>query len=88
VNFSIHWRDAALDDLAAIWLKAEPTQRVAITKATHSIELELKSQPSQKGESRPEGERILFSSPIGVLFHVEDDDCRVIIEQIWLFATE
>ncbi|HQU43288.1 MAG TPA: hypothetical protein PK867_10780 [Pirellulales bacterium] len=87
MNFAIRWRDAAIDDLAAAWLNADPPQRAAITQATHSIEQELKFQPIEAGESRPEGERIMFCAPVGVLFHVEEQEAAVIIEQAWLFST-
>jgi hypothetical protein len=85
VSYAIHWRKAALDDLAASWLNADAFQRTAITRAAHSIEQELKARPHQKGESRPDGERIIFCAPIGVLFQVEEQDRSVIIEQAWLF---
>lgn len=87
MRFTIRWREAALNDLATAWLKADASQRAAITGAVYSIEQGLKDRPDQKGESRPEGERIMFSAPIGILFHVEEQDCLAIIEQVWLFGT-
>lgn len=86
MSFTIRWRDAALDDLAAAWINADAGQREAITKAAHTIEQEIKFQPHQKGESRADGERIFFSAPLAVLFHVEDHERSVIIEQAWIFS--
>jgi hypothetical protein len=53
------------------------------------IPLKRKSDPSRikKGESRPDGERIIFFAPVAVLFRIEDQEQSVIIEQAWLFST-
>jgi hypothetical protein len=87
VSFTIRWRDAALDDLTAAWLDADTAEREAITTASHSIEKEIKLRPYEKGESRPEGERIFFNAPLAVLFRIEEQTQSVIIEQAWVFHT-
>lgn len=87
MTFQILWRDAAQDELAAAWMGASPEQRGMITRATHLVEQDLKFNPQGKGESRAAGQRILFCRPLGVVFEVHEEDCRVIIEQVRVFRT-
>ena len=49
MTFRVRWRDAALNDLADAWLRAEPAQRADINRAAYAIEQELKMQPHEKG---------------------------------------
>jgi hypothetical protein len=53
--FQVDWKKSALDELTEIWLKADSTQRLEITRASASIEQLLKFDPNNVGESRPNG---------------------------------
>ncbi len=79
----VEWLGAALDELAALWVRGDSESRRLITAATRAIDEELKSRPEEKGESRAEGERILFSSPLGVLFDVDRDRSAVRVLHVW-----
>jgi hypothetical protein len=59
--FRVEWLGAALEELAALWVRGDSESRRLITAATRAIDEELKSRPEEKGESRAEGERILIS---------------------------
>lgn len=66
--FRIEWTQSALDELAALWTKADSSQRQAITSAAHQIDEELQANPYQHGESRPGGRRVHFVYPLGLVF--------------------
>jgi hypothetical protein len=79
----VEWLASALDELAALWLRADSESRRLITAATRATDEELKSRPEEKGESRAEGERIFFSSPLGIAFEVDRGRFVVRILHVW-----
>jgi len=83
--FRLVWLQTALDQLMAIWMQADSALRQAITAATHQIDQKLQSDPHASGESRPEGTRIFFIAPLGIIFRVEQDDKTVSVLRVWLF---
>ena len=83
--FWIRWEEAALNELAALWLQAGSAMREAITAAAHQIDQQLQANPYGLGESRPEGRRVLFFYPLGVLFRIEQDEQTVSVLHIWQF---
>jgi hypothetical protein len=68
--FHLEWRDAAVDDLANGWLKADSRLRADITAAIHEVERRLLRAPDRAGESRKPGTRVLILNPLVVTFHV------------------
>jgi plasmid stabilization system protein ParE len=85
VIFRVEWVQTALNQLTTIWMSADSAQRQAITAATHQIDQQLKANPYGPSESRPEGRRILFESPLGILFRIEADGKTVSVLQVWHF---
>jgi hypothetical protein len=83
--YRVDWLQTALDQLAAIWTSADSTLRQAITAASHQIDQQLQADPISPSESRPGGRRVLFASPLGILFRVEADGQTVSILRVWLF---
>jgi hypothetical protein len=83
--FRVDWLQTALDQLMTIWMSADSAQRQAITAATHDIDQQLKADPFGPSESRPGGRRILFASPLGILFRIEADEQTVSVLRVWLF---
>lgn len=83
--FRVRWAEAALDELAALWLQADSALRETITAAAHQIDQQLQANPYGLGESRPEGRRVLFFYPLGVSFRVEQDEQTVSVLHIWRF---
>ena len=64
--YRVEWLQSALDELTAIWTRADSALRRAITAASHQIDRQLQHDPDQQGESHPKGRRVLFAPPLGV----------------------
>jgi hypothetical protein len=79
----VGWIDAALDELAAIWVDTDPDSRPEITTATLEIDRQLGLNPHRAGESRPGGRRIAFEPPLGVVFRIDDEARAVLILHAW-----
>ena len=56
--FQVEWLDDAIDELAAIWTRADSEKRRAITEASGALDRELRTNPQQQGESRGGGHRV------------------------------
>jgi hypothetical protein len=82
MNFTVIWSDAAIQDLARIWMNA--TDRNAITLASNEIDRILSCDPQHIGESRPGGQRVEFTDPLGFRFEVVVDDLRVTVGAVWI----
>jgi plasmid stabilization system protein ParE len=82
VNFTIVWSDAAIQDLARIWMAV--TDRNAVTQASNQIDQMLSRDAQRVGESRIGNERVAFADPLGVRFEVVVDDLMVTIGAAWL----
>ena len=82
MNFIIVWSDAAIQDLARIWLQV--SNRNAITRASNQIDQVLSQNPQYVGESRAGNERVFFEDPLGVRFEVVIDDMIVTVGAVWL----
>jgi hypothetical protein len=83
--FRIRWEEPALEQLTTLWMGADSGMRRRITEATQLIDQKLKADPLAESESRPEGRRILFASPLGITFRIEDDGRTVSVLRVWLF---
>ncbi len=83
--FRVEWLQSALSDLATIWIAADSATRQAITSAAQSIDDQLKADPHHQGESRPDGERILFAPPLGLLFEIDQQRSVVTVLHVWRF---
>jgi len=83
--FRVRWEETALNELAALWLAANAALRQAITTASSQIDQLLQTDPLGQSESRPDGRRILFVSPLGITFRIEEDGETVSVLRIWLF---
>jgi hypothetical protein len=80
--FRVVWLQSALDELTLIWIGADSPTRQAVTAATNAIDQALAVNPEEQGESREEGERILISFPLGVLFDISGNTVHVL--HVWL----
>ena len=83
--FRLDWLQPALDELTNIWLQADTSLRLAITRATHEIERRLLTNPSNEGESRAQGQRLTFVQPLAVTFQIEADGRTVTVLHVRLF---
>jgi len=81
--FQVVWHQGAVNDLAEIWNQSDPALRQAVTRAAHAVDQALKDDPAGVGESREAGIRVMFESPLGVRFKVDQDSQTVVVGQIW-----
>ena len=71
------WLRRALNELTTLWMNADSALRKSITAAADQIDQQLLRFPTQQGESRADGDRVLFAGPLGVLFHVKEGAVRI-----------
>jgi len=83
--FCVYRNETAMTLLRRTWDGAGDELRLTILRAMQQIERELQSDPHHKGESRPGGARILFQSPLAVLFEVDDEKNLVRIVRAWSY---
>jgi plasmid stabilization system protein ParE len=83
MTYNIEWVEAAEDDLADIWLRTP--DRPAVTAAAAAIDRCLEQDPENEGESRPNGRRIAFFSPLGVRYRVVPGKRAVQVLRVWRF---
>jgi hypothetical protein len=81
--FRVEWVEAAIDDLAAIWMRVDSDQRRAVTSAANAIDVALRSDPFRESESRDDERRVFFAPPLGVFFSVDLPRRVVRVGQVW-----
>ncbi len=84
MKFTVVWQPSALNHLAELW-NAGPG-RSAITQAANRIDRALLSSPTQQGEERDEGIRILIDAPLAVYFTVSEPDRMVTVFAVWQWS--
>jgi hypothetical protein len=82
MNFTVVWMPKAEAALAQLW-EANPRARAAITRSAFQIDELLSSRPTEAGESRQNGVRILLVPPLGVTFWCSNDDRLVRVGYVW-----
>ena len=83
--YRVEWLDAALDELARLWVQADANLRQALTNASRRIDQRLERDPLNEGESRSNGRRITFVPPLAVTFRVDVATRTVTVVEIVLF---
>lgn len=78
---TVRWEQIALAGLADGWLAADSQGRQLIVTAATEIDQHLAVAPDTLGESRPDGRRVVFFPPLGVLFRVVGDTVSVL--RVW-----
>ena len=81
MNFAVVWMPDAQNELATIWLAA--TDRNAVTRASHTIDLLLGTAPHTVGTVLFDTLREYMEPPLGVEFEVIDADRRVFVLTCW-----
>ncbi len=82
--YTVVWLPAAERELAALWV--DPATRPGVTQAANQIDLLLRNDPDRLGESREVDQRVLFVTPLGVLFRIKLQDRLVEVIHVWKFA--
>ena len=81
MTYTVVWRPAAEEKLAALWTEAD--DRRAVTGAANSIDSMLRVDPLDAGESRVANIRILTVPPLSVYYDVHEDDRLVATWAVW-----
>jgi hypothetical protein len=66
--FEVEWVQEAVDDLAELWTTGDSLARQSLTRATHTIDQELRTDPFRNSESREGEVLIMFADSLGLLF--------------------
>jgi hypothetical protein len=77
------WSEHALDDLADVWVSANPPVRERIETAVRRVNLILRDFLDEFGESRDKGRRIGFVEPLIVIFRIIRESATVRIDHVW-----
>ena len=85
MNYSVIWLPDAEQELAGLWLDSR--DRDVVTRAADAIDRLLARDADIQGESRPNGRRILFASPLAVTYRVRRDEHQVDVLHVWRFRT-
>jgi plasmid stabilization system protein ParE len=81
--YTVRWRRTAIDRLTEIWMDA--SDRAAVNSAVEEIDQLLSSKPHEVGESRSEDIRVVFCSPLGAFFEIDDSSDTVHVLSVWTF---
>jgi hypothetical protein len=81
MSYHVTWKPAAEQHLADLWLNAP--DRKAISAASDALEVDLRRDPLNVGESRAGRTRITFVGPLGFVFDVYPQAGQVIVKAVW-----
>lgn len=84
--FVLIWLDAVLDELANLYVAADPTDRARMAAAVEALNARLRQDPLAEGESREGSLRITFIPLLAVTFHVSTTDYVVHVIGIQRFG--
>jgi hypothetical protein len=85
MKWTVLWKPDAERDLGELWMNAD--DKKAITNAANRIDISLRKDPLNVGESRADNDRIYFESPLGILYTVDTMDQMVFVERAWRFRS-
>lgn len=80
--FDYHWLEAALDQLAEIYVAADSSERDRIASGVEAFNARLASAPLDEGESRMGGYRVAFPPLLRVYFRVDERTHRVRVADV------
>ena len=81
--YQVEWSRDALDRMTSAWLDGDAALPEAITTAVSRIDERLARDPTNTGESRSAGRRVLFLSPLGIRFRVYTNQETVVVLRAW-----
>ena len=77
MSYAVRWTRKARNQLADVWLNHP--DRNGVTTAAHRIDRLLARDPESQGEERPPNRRIMFESPLVVIYRVDKKTNTVIV---------
>jgi hypothetical protein len=80
-KFRVLWNPFADEKLQE--LIAEADEPALISSAADGINRLLVDSAPSYGESREDGVRIAFNTPLGILFEVFEDEHTAVVERVW-----
>lgn len=80
MKYRLVFRRRASRSLADIWLAA--TDKDAVTRASHRLELHLRNDPLNTGESRTGRMRVVYLDPIVAFYYVDEVAGKVIVVDV------
>lgn len=82
--FTIFWKPDAEERLAAIWMTA--TDRRAVTRDSHELELVLEMFPGSAGEVSFDTVRVFTFGSLTVEYEMYEAERQVLIMEVWRTA--
>jgi hypothetical protein len=79
--YRVVWDQLALDELTEIWLRAR--DRTRVDEAVLRLDLALRRNPADCGESRENSMRIIFVEPLACRFSVDVLEQRALVHSVW-----
>jgi len=79
MNCRVNWQEEAENQLAEIWVSA--LDKPAVAAASRRVDQLPALDPLSQGEQRNGYDRILFVTPIAVLYRVDPNN-----REVWLFS--
>lgn len=83
MTYDVIWDPPTERDLTQLWLASR--MRHAIRDAADRIDVALRRDPHNCGESRDAGRRVMHDAPVGVIFTIDDNQRRVRVETVWQY---
>lgn len=83
--YDVEWSADALSAISEFWQSSPENMQKAIRAAAIAIHERLRRSADSEGESRPDGRRILFEAPFGLLFRVNAAARSVVVVKVWPF---
>jgi hypothetical protein len=80
--FAVIWANAALDELADVYVAATAEERIRIAAGVDALNTRLASDPLNEGEARTGKYRIAFPDLLAVVFRVSEADHTVRIAAV------
>ncbi len=86
MKYVVEWLPSSEQELADVWLHA--IDRAAVTRAAALLDQRLREDRDTEGESRPDGRRIAFAPPLGVIFRVQPHLRKGLVSHVWAYHTK
>ena len=83
--FTVIWRDAALDELADVYVLADEASRTRLEQVVVGWNNQLNSTPMNLGESRTGNRRIALAGRCGIIFAVDAAVQVVRVLHFWTY---
>jgi hypothetical protein len=84
--FGLIWRHLALEELAEVYITLTPDEQRRVSAAVEALNVRLRSNPLDEGESRSSGLRLTFIFKLSVLFHVSESEGMVHVMSVMRYG--